>query len=108
MIQQGIGSVINLSSSFGERGGQGAALYSASKHAVNGFTRSAALEVASKGIRVNAVAPGPEATGDLDRFAGDEERAAYLSATVPAGCLGHVDDIADGIEFLAADGPPAS
>jgi NAD(P)-dependent dehydrogenase (short-subunit alcohol dehydrogenase family) len=103
MTEQGFGSIVNLSSTYGERGGAGAALYSASKHAVNGFTRSAALEVAAKGIRVNAVAPGPVATGGLDRFAGGEERAASLAATVPAGRLGHVDDIADVIKFLASD-----
>jgi NAD(P)-dependent dehydrogenase (short-subunit alcohol dehydrogenase family) len=103
MTGQGFGSIINLSSTFGERGGPGAALYSASKHAVNGFTRSAALEVAAQGIRVNAVAPGPVATGGLDRFAGGEEAAAAMVATVPAGRLGRVDDIADVIKFLASD-----
>jgi NAD(P)-dependent dehydrogenase (short-subunit alcohol dehydrogenase family) len=103
MTGQGSGSIINLSSTFGERGGAGAALYSASKHAVNGFTRSAALEVAAKGIRVNAVAPGPVATGGLDRFAGSQERVAAMAATVPAGRLGQVDEIADVITFLASD-----
>jgi NAD(P)-dependent dehydrogenase (short-subunit alcohol dehydrogenase family) len=103
MTSQGFGSIVNLSSTFGERGGAGAALYSASKHAVNGFTRSAALEVAAKGIRVNAVAPGPVATGGLERFAGSQERAAAMAATVPAGRLGSVDDIADVITFLASD-----
>ena len=103
MTGQGFGSIVNLSSTFGERGGAGAALYSASKHAVNGFTRSAALEVAAMGIRVNAVAPGPVATGGLDRFAGGEEGVAAMAATVPAGRLGHVDDIADVIAFLASD-----
>jgi NAD(P)-dependent dehydrogenase (short-subunit alcohol dehydrogenase family) len=103
MTGQGFGSIINLSSTYGERGGAGAALYSASKHAVNGFTRSAALEVAAKGIRVNAVAPGPVATGGLDRFAGGQERAASLAATVPAGRLAHVDEVADVITFLASD-----
>jgi NAD(P)-dependent dehydrogenase (short-subunit alcohol dehydrogenase family) len=103
MTGQGFGSIVNLSSTFGERGGAGAALYSASKHAVNGFTRSAALEVAAQGIRVNAVAPGPVSTGGLDRFAGGEEAAAAMAATVPAGRLGHVDDIADVIKFLASD-----
>src|ERR1700677_1563984 len=105
MTQQGFGSIVNLSSTFGERGGAGAALYSASKHAVNGFTRSAALEVAAKGIRVNAVAPGPVATEGLQRFTGGEEqRYAAMVATVPAGRLGHVDEIADVIKFLASDG----
>ena len=103
MTRQGSGSIVNLSSTFGERGGAGAALYSASKHAVNGFTRSAALEVAAQGIRVNAVAPGPVATDGLESFAGSQERAAAMAATVPAGRLGTVDDIADVIKFLASD-----
>jgi NAD(P)-dependent dehydrogenase (short-subunit alcohol dehydrogenase family) len=103
MTRQGFGSIVNLSSTFGERGGAGAALYSASKHAVNGFTRSAALEVAAQGIRVNAVAPGPVATDGLGRFAGGAEAAAAMAATVPAGRLGHVDEIADVITFLASD-----
>jgi NAD(P)-dependent dehydrogenase (short-subunit alcohol dehydrogenase family) len=103
MTGQGFGSIVNLSSTFGERGGAGAALYSASKHAVNGFTRSAALEVAGQGIRVNAVAPGPVATGGLERFAGSQERAAAMAAAVPAGRLGSVDDVADVIKFLASD-----
>jgi NAD(P)-dependent dehydrogenase (short-subunit alcohol dehydrogenase family) len=103
MTGQGSGCIVNLSSTFGERGSPGAAFYSASKHAVNGFTRSAALEVAALGIRVNAVAPGPVATGFLDRFAGGEERAAALAATVPAGRLGQPADIADVIKFLASD-----
>jgi NAD(P)-dependent dehydrogenase (short-subunit alcohol dehydrogenase family) len=59
--------------------------------------------VAAIGIRVNAVAPGPVATGGLDRFAGTEERAAALAATVPAGRLADVTDIADVITFLASD-----
>jgi NAD(P)-dependent dehydrogenase (short-subunit alcohol dehydrogenase family) len=104
MTEQGFGSIINLSSTFGERGSAGASLYSASKHAVNGFTRSAALEVAAMGIRVNAVAPGPVATEGLHRVTGGtEERYAAMAATVPAGRLGHVDEIADVIKFLASD-----
>src|ERR1700689_546223 len=104
MTGQGFGSIVNLSSTFGERGAPGAALYSASKHAVNGFARSAALEVAAPGIRVNAVAPGPVATGGLDRFTGGGgEGAAAMRATVPAGRLGQVDEIADVIKFLASD-----
>ena len=105
MTEQGFGSIVNLSSTFGERGSAGASLYSASKHAVNGFTRSAALEVAAKGIRVNAVAPGPVVTEGLHRLTGGaEERSAAMAATVPAGRLGHVDEIADVIKFLASDG----
>ena len=104
MTEQGFGSIVNLSSTFGERGGAGASLYAASKHAVNGFTRSAALEVAAQGIRVNAVAPGPVATEGLRSFtAGDEQRYAAMAATVPAGRLGRVDEIANVIRFLASD-----
>jgi len=102
MIEQGYGSIVNLSSTFGERGGRGAALYVASKHAVNGFTRSAALEVAAEGIRVNAVAPGPVATAGLDNFAGGTDAIAALAAGVPMGRLGHVDEIADVIKFLTS------
>ena len=103
MTGQGFGTIVNLSSTFGERGGAGAALYSASKHAVNGFTRSAALEVAAKGIRVNAIAPGPVATDGLDRFTGSGEGTAAMAWTDPAGRLGRVEDIADVIKFLASD-----
>jgi len=103
MTERGVGNIVNLSSTFGERGGAGAALYVASKHAVNGFTRAAALEVASQGIRVNAVAPGPIATGGLDKFAGSKERLEAMAAGVPMGRLGQVDDIADVITFLASD-----
>jgi NAD(P)-dependent dehydrogenase (short-subunit alcohol dehydrogenase family) len=103
MTERGVGNIVNLSSTFGERGGAGAALYVASKHAVNGFTRAAALEVASQGIRVNAVAPGPVATGGLDKFAGSKERSEAMAAGVPMGRLGQVDDIADVIIFLASD-----
>jgi NAD(P)-dependent dehydrogenase (short-subunit alcohol dehydrogenase family) len=103
MTGQGSGAIINLSSTFGERGGAGAALYSASKHAVNGLTRSAALEVAAQGIRVNAIAPGPVATGGLDNFTGGEQASAAMAATVPAGRLGRVEEIADVITFLASD-----
>jgi NAD(P)-dependent dehydrogenase (short-subunit alcohol dehydrogenase family) len=104
MTGQGSGSIVNLSSTYGERGNPGQALYAASKHAVNGFTRSAALEVASQGIRVNAVAPGPVDTGGLDRATGGDKKAlAAMAATVPAGHLGHVDEIADVITFLASD-----
>jgi NAD(P)-dependent dehydrogenase (short-subunit alcohol dehydrogenase family) len=103
MIEQGHGSIVNLSSTFGERGARGAGLYVASKHAVNGFTRSAALEAAADGVRVNAVAPGPVATAGLDTFAGRPDATAAMAADVPMGRLGHVDEIADVIKFLASD-----
>jgi NAD(P)-dependent dehydrogenase (short-subunit alcohol dehydrogenase family) len=73
MTAQKSGSIINISSTYGHEGAAYASVYSASKHAVEGFTRSAALEAASSGVRVNAVAPGPTDTGMLDRFTGTPE-----------------------------------
>src|SRR5207253_172170 len=70
MQPQGRGSIINLSSTYGHEGAAGASVYVASKHAVEGMTKSAALEGASSGVRVNAVAPGPTDTGMLKRFTG--------------------------------------
>jgi NAD(P)-dependent dehydrogenase (short-subunit alcohol dehydrogenase family) len=101
MIERGQGSIVNLSSTYGERGVAGAGLYAASKHAVNGLTRWAALEVATTGVRVNAVAPGPIATGALARFTGPDSRASS-AASVPMGRLGEVDEIADVITFLSS------
>ncbi|HEV8021755.1 MAG TPA: glucose 1-dehydrogenase [Candidatus Lustribacter sp.] len=103
MQPQGAGSIINLSSTYGHRGGPNAALYVASKHAVEGLTKSAALEGAEYNVRVNAVAPGPIDTEMLKRFTGSEERRAQFAAGVPLKRLGHVDDIADVIVFLASD-----
>ena len=76
MLAQGHGSIVNVSSTYGRTGAAGASVYAASKHAVEGLTKSAALEVAGRGVRVNAVAPGPIDTGMLNRFTGTEERKA--------------------------------
>jgi len=103
MAKAGSGSIINLSSTIGSRGAPGASLYVASKHAVEGLTKSAALEGAASGVRVNAVAPGPIKTEMLARFAGSEERMAGLVSGVPLKRLGDPDEIADAIVFLASD-----
>jgi len=97
------GSIINLSSTFGSRGTPGASLYAASKHAVEGLTKSAALEGAAFGVRVNAVAPGPIDTEMLKRFTGSAERKAGLIAGVPLKRAGRPEEIAQAIVFLASD-----
>jgi NAD(P)-dependent dehydrogenase (short-subunit alcohol dehydrogenase family) len=103
MLSQGRGSIVNLSSTMGSRGAAGASMYVASKHAVEGLTKSAALEGAANGIRVNAVAPGPVDTELLNRFSGSAEKKAALAAGVPMKRLGTPDDIASTIVFLASD-----
>lgn len=104
MLAQGSGSIINLSSIAGQVGVAGASVYAASKHAVEGLTKSAALEGAAAGVRVNAVAPGPVATEMLDRFVGgsEEAKAGFLS-TIPAKRAATVEEIAQTIVFLATD-----
>ena len=103
MQAQNKGSIVNISSSYGKTGAAYASVYSASKHAVEGLTKSAALEGAGSGIRVNAVAPGPIDTGMLNRFTGTEEIKAGLAATVPLKRVGHPNEIADTIVFLSSD-----
>jgi NAD(P)-dependent dehydrogenase (short-subunit alcohol dehydrogenase family) len=103
MLAQGSGSIINISSTYGHLGARGASVYSASKHAVEGLTRSAALEVAGTGVRVNAVAPGPTETAMLNRFTGSAERKAGLVAGVPMQRVGEPDEVANAIVFLASE-----
>jgi NAD(P)-dependent dehydrogenase (short-subunit alcohol dehydrogenase family) len=103
MQQQGSGNIINISSTYGHEGAAGAAVYVGSKHAVEGITKSVALEVARAGIRVNAVAPGPTDTGMLTRFTGTPENKAALVAQVPLGRLGLTEELANAIVFIASD-----
>ncbi len=103
MQAQNKGSIVNTSSSYGKTGAAYASVYSASKHAVEGLTKSAALEVAGSGIRVNAVALGPIETGMLNRFTGTEEIKAGLAATVPMKRVGHAEEIANTIVFVSSD-----
>src|SRR6266852_4782918 len=103
MQPQGSGSIVNISSTYGHEGAAGASVYAASKHAVEGMTKSAALEAAGFGVRVNAVAPGPTDTGMLTRFTGTAERKAAMTKGVPLGRLGEPAEIARAAVFLASD-----
>jgi NAD(P)-dependent dehydrogenase (short-subunit alcohol dehydrogenase family) len=103
MQAQGGGSIVNLSSTVGQKAAPGASVYTASKHAVEGLTKSAALEGAAFGVRVNAVAPGPVETGMLNRFTGSADRKAGLIAGVPLKRAGRPEEIAQAIVFLASD-----
>ncbi len=104
MQKQGSGSIINLSSIAGKVGMAGASVYVASKFAVEGLTKTAALELATVGVRVNAVAPGPVETEMLKRFTSDSEdtKEKMLSMT-PAKRGGQPEEIAQTILFLASD-----
>lgn len=107
MLAQGHGSIVNLSSIAGQVGVAGASVYAASKFAVEGLTKSAALEGAAFGVRVNAVAPGPVATDMLDRFVGRNEAAkAGFLASIPAKRAATVDEIAQTIVFIASAKAP--
>jgi NAD(P)-dependent dehydrogenase (short-subunit alcohol dehydrogenase family)/transposase len=102
MQGQGSGSIVNISSTYGHEGAAGASVYGGSKHAVEGITKSVALEVAKAGIRVNAVAPGPTDTGMLTRFTGTPENKEALATGVPMGRLGLSEEVASAIVFIAS------
>jgi NAD(P)-dependent dehydrogenase (short-subunit alcohol dehydrogenase family) len=104
MQGQRSGSIINISSTYGHRSAAFASIYVGAKHAVEGITKSVALELAKSGIRVNAVAPGPTDTGMLTRFTGTAENKAALVRQVPLDRLGLSEEVADGIVFIASDG----
>jgi len=103
MQKQGSGSIINISSTYGHEGAPGASVYVGSKHAVEGITKSVALEIAKSGIRVNGVAPGPTDTGMLTRFTHTPENKAALVTQVPMARLGLSEELANAIVFIASN-----
>jgi NAD(P)-dependent dehydrogenase (short-subunit alcohol dehydrogenase family) len=102
MLPQGSGSIVNVSSAYGSVGAPGASVYVGSKHAVEGMTKSAALEVAGTGVRVNVVAPGTTDTGMLTRFTNTDENKVALVSTVPVKRLATPEEIAHVIVFVAS------
>src|SRR6202140_3521574 len=103
MQGRGSGNIINIASTYGHAGAAGAAVYVGSKHAVEGITKSVALEVVQSGLRVNAVAPGATDTDMLTRFTGTPENKAALVGGVPMNRLGLAEEMANGIVFVASD-----
>ena len=102
MMKERRGRIVSLTSIVGLTGNAGQANYAAAKAGILGFTKSLAKEIASRGITVNAVAPGFIDT-DMTRALNDEQRAA-LTAQVPMARLGTVDDIASAVLFLCSPG----
>ena len=107
MLRNGGGSIINTSSIAGQIGFAGGGVYVASKHAVNGLSKSAALEFARKGIRVNTVSPGTIQTEMITRMVGEGATDARKSweDRHPVGRFGTVDEVASAVVWLAS---PAS
>jgi NAD(P)-dependent dehydrogenase (short-subunit alcohol dehydrogenase family) len=103
MQKQGSGNIVNISSTYGHEGAAGGSVYVGSKHAIEGITKSVALETVGSGIRVNAVAPGPVDTGMLTRFTGTPENKAALVSTVPMARLGLPEEQANAIVFISSD-----
>jgi NAD(P)-dependent dehydrogenase (short-subunit alcohol dehydrogenase family) len=103
MLLHGGGSIVNTASTAGVTGIAGAALYTASKHAIVGLTKAAALELASSNIRVNAVAPGPVRTGLLSRMLDGKVSIEQVAAKVPMARVSEPPEIAAAILWLASD-----
>lgn len=105
MVERGAGKIINVASMLSFTGGITVPAYTASKHAVAGLTKALANEWASRGVQVNAIAPGYFRTDNTQKLQDDPERSSAISARIPAGRWGEPEDLAGAAVFLAA---PAS
>jgi acetoacetyl-CoA reductase len=101
MIERGFGRVINISSVNGQRGQFGQANYSAAKAGMHGFTKTLAMEVASKGVTVNTISPGYIGTDMV--MAVKEEIRNQIIAQIPLGRLGGTEEVAHLVSFLASE-----
>lgn len=104
MLEQGGGAIVNMSSVAGLVGFRGLPAYVASKHAVAGLTKTAALEYAQAGIRVNGICPGVIRTAMVDRITGrDPEVEAQFAALEPVGRMGTPEEVAEAVVWLCSD-----
>lgn len=103
MLEHGGGSIVNTASSAGIVSIPQVGIYSASKHAIIGMTKAAALEQARSGIRVNAVAPGPVRTGLLQRMVAGHVELEQIAASVPMGRISEPAEIAAAVLWLWSD-----
>ena len=104
MLETGGGTIVNTASTSGLIGTENLATYSAAKWAVNGLTKSVALEYAKKGIRVNSICPGMTLTPAVAAWAKEvPEQAAYVENDIPLGRMGQVEDQANAAVFLCSD-----
>jgi NAD(P)-dependent dehydrogenase (short-subunit alcohol dehydrogenase family) len=103
MARRGGGVIVNTSSTAGVKSIPNISVYSATKHGIIGLTKGAALEQAANGIRVNAVAPGPVATGLLSRMVAGQIPLDVIASSVPLKRISAPEEIADAILWLASD-----
>jgi 3alpha(or 20beta)-hydroxysteroid dehydrogenase len=103
MLDQGRGSIVNIASIEGLRGMAGFAAYCASKHAVIGMTRAVALELAGRGVRVNAVCPGAVQTPGLLRGIGGADALENVAVGIPEGRLADAAEVAALVAFLVSE-----
>jgi len=104
MLRQGNGAIVNNSSNFGLVGSKGMPAYSAAKHGVIGLTKTAALEYAQSGVRINAVCPGPVKTPLVDRIV--ERQPEIVDAIIerePIGRMGQPEEIARAVLWLCSN-----
>jgi NAD(P)-dependent dehydrogenase (short-subunit alcohol dehydrogenase family) len=103
MLKQGSGAIVNNASNFGVVGSNGMPAYSASKHGVLGLTKTAAIEYAERGVRINAVCPGPVQTPLVDKIiAKQPEIVDAITEREPIGRMGQPDEIAGAVVWLCS------
>lgn len=100
---QSNGSIINISSQMGHVGSPGRTIYCATKHALEGFTKALAVEIAEQGIRVNSVAPTFIETPLTAPMLSNKEFSEFVLQRIPMGHIGHVADVANAVVYLASD-----